>query len=67
LSKAEVTVAGLFGSAPVVCSRNVVIVPDGSFKDFGIAGYDAIILPGGLKGAQAFAAVILTCNLITIN
>ncbi|RWS27746.1 Protein DJ-1-like protein [Leptotrombidium deliense] len=48
----NVTIAGLTGSQPVKCSRNVVIVPDKSLADAkGV--YDVVMLPGGLEGAKA--------------
>ncbi len=51
--------AGLLGGEPVTCSRNVVVVPEGSLKEImaAAAPFDAIILPGGLKGAESFANV----------
>eukprot|EP00123_Amoebidium_parasiticum_P013617 comp22059_c0_seq1/m.32103 comp22059_c0_seq1/g.32103 ORF comp22059_c0_seq1/g.32103 comp22059_c0_seq1/m.32103 type:complete len:190 (-) comp22059_c0_seq1:823-1392(-) len=53
----KVTLAGLEGSQPVTCSRNVVIVPDESLDDAIMKGpYDMIVLPGGLGGAKANAA-----------
>jgi len=50
-----VTVAGLEGVQPVVCSRNVTLVPDTAFSGVKGNAFDAIILPGGLKGSEAFA------------
>ncbi|CAG0921032.1 unnamed protein product [Notodromas monacha] len=53
----SVQVVGLEGPETVVCSREVKIVPD-----VGIAAVldedpvDAIVIPGGLKGAEALAA-----------
>jgi protein DJ-1 len=53
----EVTIAGLAGSGPVKCSRQVVIVPDKSLDDAKQKGlYDAVVIPGGLKGAENLAA-----------
>ncbi|KAG8184149.1 hypothetical protein JTE90_010191 [Oedothorax gibbosus] len=51
----KVTVAGLQGSDPEKCSRDVVILPDVSFQDALKQTYDAVILPGGLGGAESFA------------
>lgn len=52
-----VTVAGLNGSDPVKCSRDVVIKPDMSLADAASkAPYDAIVIPGGLKGSENIAA-----------
>lgn len=51
-----VTVAGLESSKAVICSRQVGLVPDASL-DVAISDnktYDIVILPGGLKGAEAF-------------
>ncbi|XP_002731793.1 Parkinson disease protein 7 homolog [Saccoglossus kowalevskii] len=49
----NVTVAGLTGDQTVNCSRNVVIKPDSSLDDAMKQGqYDAVVLPGGAKGAQ---------------
>ena len=47
----EVTVAGLSDS--VKCSRDVVIHPDCPVQHIKNIFYDAVILPGGLKGAEA--------------
>uniref|UniRef100_T1IZC7 DJ-1/PfpI domain-containing protein n=1 Tax=Strigamia maritima TaxID=126957 RepID=T1IZC7_STRMM len=54
----NVTIAGVAGSDPVKCSRDVVILPDKSLTDAisNAATYDVVILPGGLKGAQNLAA-----------
>ncbi|GBM00139.1 Protein/nucleic acid deglycase DJ-1 [Araneus ventricosus] len=51
----KVTIAGLQGSNPIKCSRDVVIVPDVSLQDVAKQTYDAVILPGGLQGAESFA------------
>jgi len=54
-----VTVAGLHGSGVVKCSRNVNLVPDLSFEDaVKQSPFDAVILPGGLKGAESFGASV---------
>lgn len=53
-----VTVAGLENSGPVKCSRGVVLHPEVSLQDALAKGpYDAIVLPGGLKGAENLANV----------
>jgi len=53
-----VTVASLHGSDPVKCSRDVKIQPDASLDQAATkAPYDVIVLPGGLGGSNAFAAV----------
>ncbi|TPX68320.1 hypothetical protein SpCBS45565_g03192 [Spizellomyces sp. 'palustris'] len=52
----DVTVAGLNGPNTVECSRHVKIVPDiglAAVKDK--TAFDAIILPGGMGGAEAFS------------
>lgn len=52
----NVTIAGLTGTDPVVCSRNVKLVPDISLDDAMAKGpYDAIVLPGGGDGAKNLA------------
>ncbi|KAJ3087684.1 Protein deglycase DJ-1zDJ-1 [Quaeritorhiza haematococci] len=54
--KVDVTVAGLTGSQSVECSRKVVLVPDVALSDIkDKTAFDAVILPGGLGGAEAFA------------
>ncbi|XP_071805703.1 Parkinson disease protein 7 homolog [Asterias amurensis] len=54
--KIDVTIAGLMGTAPVTCSRNVVIVPDKSLEEAEKKGlYDVVILPGGGEGAKNLA------------
>ncbi|CAH0712817.1 unnamed protein product, partial [Brenthis ino] len=50
----SVTLAGLDGNAPVLCSRQITVVPDKSLAD-ALAEkpqYDAVILPGGLEGSD---------------
>lgn len=50
------TVAGLEGSEPVKCSRDVIIVPDKSLEDAVTDEvYDVIVLPGGLGGSNAMS------------
>jgi putative intracellular protease/amidase len=54
----SVTVAGLSGTDPVKCSRNVVVCPDTSLQDAVTkAPFDVIVLPGGLQGAKNLAEV----------
>ncbi|XP_071541993.1 Parkinson disease protein 7-like [Panulirus ornatus] len=49
-----VTAAGLTGAGLVHCSRDVVIQPDAALDDAKTKGpYDAVVLPGGLKGAES--------------
>jgi len=51
----EVVVAGLEGDGPVRCSRGVVIQPDVALG--AVEGpADVLVLPGGMGGAEAFAA-----------
>lgn len=51
----DVTIASLDGSGPVKMSRNVILMPHSSFEEaLTKAPYDAIVLPGGLKGSEAF-------------
>ena len=47
----------------MVCSRNVVIKPDIAFAEAVKKDYDAVICPGGLKGAESLAAVSSFCLL----
>ena len=51
------TIAGVAGSDLVVCSRNIVMKPDASLAEAAAKDYDVIVCPGGLKGAEALAAV----------
>ncbi|XP_037813981.1 protein dj-1beta-like [Lucilia sericata] len=51
----KVTVAGLSGTEPVKCSRDVVILPDTSLEASKSNKYDVVILPGGLGGSKAMA------------
>ncbi len=49
----DVTVAGLGGKDVVKCSRMVSILPDKSLEEAIVSSpYDAVILPGGLKGSE---------------
>ncbi|KAG0713361.1 Protein/nucleic acid deglycase DJ-1 [Chionoecetes opilio] len=52
----KVTVGGVGGAGSVLCSRDVVVMPDMSLEDAVAKGpYDAVVLPGGLKGAENIA------------
>jgi len=51
----EVVLAGVAGRDPVLCSRNIKLVPDCALSE-AQGPFDAIILPGGAKGAEALAA-----------
>jgi len=53
----DVTVAGLHNADPQQCSRNVCIVVEKSLQEAkALCPFDAILLPGGAKGAEAFVA-----------
>ncbi|KAH0950477.1 hypothetical protein HN011_008656 [Eciton burchellii] len=52
----DVMIASLSNNILVTCSRNVMIRTDALFTEVKQEIYDAVILPGGLKGAEAFAA-----------
>ena len=55
-AKINVTLAGLDSAEPVICSRNVCIVPDMSLDDAVLRGpYDIVVLPGGLGGSKRLA------------
>jgi protein DJ-1 len=54
----DVTLAGVDGEETVVCSRNIKIVPDCGLNKVSDHLFDAVIVPGGLKGAQTCASVI---------
>ena len=49
------TIAGLLGSQPVKCSRDVVIVPDKALDEVH-QPFDVIVLPGGLAGSNQLAS-----------
>lgn len=51
----EVVVASLDGKS-VICSRGTRLQPDMSLKDAGQSDFDMVALPGGLPGADHFAA-----------
>lgn len=54
----KVTVAGLHDGNQQICSRQVILGVETSLKDAILkVPYDAILLPGGAKGAEAFVAV----------
>lgn len=38
------------------CSRDVVVVPDVALEEVAQKDFDVVVLPGGLGGAEAFAA-----------
>lgn len=51
--------AGLNGVGPYNMSRNAILSAEKSLKEaLASAPFDAVILPGGLKGAEAFAEVL---------
>ncbi len=54
----QVTLAGVNGLESVLCSRNVRLVPDDSLENVKDTVFDAIIIPGGLKGAETCANVV---------
>lgn len=57
--------AGLEGTEPVLCSRNVRIVPDTSLEEATQSGpYDVVLCPGGAKGANNLASVYHFTSLI---
>lgn len=56
----EVILAGINEDNTVVCSRNVKIVPDIGISKIESELFDALIIPGGLKGAEICATVNLT-------
>lgn len=47
----NVTVAAL-ASGPVHGAHHIAVVPDVVLQDLELAGYDAVVLPGGMPGAQ---------------
>ena len=51
----DVTVAGLTGDTPVLCSRNVQVKPDVTLDSVKSTKFDAVVLPGGAKGAENLA------------
>ncbi len=53
-AQVDVTVASLDGDS-VACSRGVKLIPDSSLQDVMQQGFDLIVLPGGLPGADHLA------------
>ena len=55
-AKINVTLAGLEGGDPVICSRGVKLVPDASLEEAVQRGpFDVVVMPGGLGGAKRLA------------
>jgi 4-methyl-5(b-hydroxyethyl)-thiazole monophosphate biosynthesis len=52
---AAVTVASVSGSLQVTCSRGVKLVADALLDELADTAYDAIVLPGGMPGAEHLA------------
>ena len=54
LRRAEinVTLAGVKGDEPVLCNQNVRIIPDIALSSVANDIFDAVIIPGGGKGAE---------------
>lgn len=55
-AKAKVVVASVGDKLEIVASRKVKLVADTLLDEAAKSSYDLIVLPGGLGGAQAFAA-----------
>lgn len=51
----EVTLAGVQGPQPVLCSRRISLVPDCGLKE-ARGPYDLLVCPGGAQGAETLAA-----------
>ena len=51
------TIAGVNGDMPITCSRQVKIVPDISLDSVKTQNFDAVVIPGGLNGAELCANV----------
>lgn len=62
--KVATTVAGLKSAEPVKCSCGVKLVPDMSLDEAMKNEYDAVILPGGMGGSEAFCAVKYLIKLV---
>ena len=62
----DVTLAGLEGTDPVKCSRNVVLVPDTSLDSVMSREFDVVVFPGGAGGAKNLAAVSPNNNIYLI-
>lgn len=62
----EVVLAGVDGLEPVVCSRDVVLVPDVALSAQVETGtsHDLLVLPGGLPGTQVLAGSELVGDLL---
>ena len=60
----DVTVAGLAGKEIVKCSRLVSIFPDSSLEAQVNSLYDAVILPGGLKGTELLSEAQLVGQIL---
>ncbi|MCA8958462.1 MAG: DJ-1/PfpI family protein [Planctomycetes bacterium] len=59
----EVVLAGLDGTRPVRCSRGIRILPDAALDTLqGV--FDAVVLPGGLGGAEALAQSVEVGDLL---
>ncbi|KNA15229.1 hypothetical protein SOVF_100140 [Spinacia oleracea] len=55
-AKAKVVVASIGGKQEILASRKVKLVADTHLDEAAKSSYDLIVLPGGLGGAQEFAA-----------
>ncbi|KAK3782725.1 hypothetical protein RRG08_037724 [Elysia crispata] len=59
----DVTLAGLKGTEPVLCSRYVKLVPDKSLAEaLKAKPYDILVCPGGAKGAQNLSEVRIVAS-----
>ncbi|GAB4849401.1 Protein DJ-1 B [Ancistrocladus abbreviatus] len=63
-AKAKVVVASVEDKLEILASRKVKLVADTNLDDAAKLSYDLIVLPGGLGGAQAFAASQKLVNML---
>lgn len=49
----DVVLAGIRGDKPVTASRQVKLVPDARWEELDLLSFDALVLPGGGRGAEA--------------
>ena len=61
----EVTIASVHNTTePIVCSRNVKVVPDATLESVQDNLYDVVVLPGGYKGTEEFCKSELAAKVV---
>lgn len=64
-AKIEAVTASITGERTVVSSHNVPVVADALAEELDLAGFDVLVLPGGVPGTPNLKASKLVCDALT--